>query len=95
MEHATINDWLKSQLSTTDGELPMRSLVNLILKRYDKQRICVFHRMLKPKPAIIILDEAEILMRSFRDEFFAKLCRLARKGRDEDTFRLVLLIKFG
>jgi hypothetical protein len=46
----------------------------------------------QPTTTIIILDQAEELMRKFRGKFLVKFYSLAKEGRDNDTFRLVLII---
>ena len=100
-KHATIDDWLKNQLATNNKEDPMGSVLDLVLKRYVEQRIRFFlytlfgerlPRLLKPQPTIIIVDQAEELLRKYRGKFLVEFYKLAKKGRDTDAFRLVLII---
>ena len=100
-KHATIEDWLKNQLATNNKEDPMASVLDLVLERYDEQRIRFFlytlfgkrlPRLLKPQPTIIIVDQAEELLRKYRGKFLVEFYKLAKKGRDSDAFRLVLII---
>ena len=79
----------------------MGSVLDLVLKRYVEQRIRFFlytlfgkrlPRLLKPQPTIIIVDQAEDLLRKYRGKFLLEFYKLAKKARDTDAFRLVLII---
>ena len=100
-EHATINDWLKSQLATNNKVDPMTTIEDLISRRRNEQPIRVWlnnlfegylPRLLKPQPIIIIVDQAEELFRKCRGHFLVQFYDLAKLGHDDDTHRLVLII---
>jgi len=100
-KHLTISDWLKGEIATTDKEDPMASILDLITSRYNEQRFRLslnkffdgkLPRLLKPQPTIIIVDQAEELLRKFRGDFLNEFYVLAKLGRDADSFRLVLII---
>ena len=100
-EALTLNNWLKGEIATTDRENPMASILDLVTSRYTEQRFRLalnkffdgkLPRLLKPQPTIIIVDQAEELLRRFRGDFLTTFYRLIKKGRDNDAFRLVLII---
>ena len=79
----------------------MTTIERLISKRRNEQRIRVWlnnscegflPRLLKPQPIIIIVDQAEDLLRKYRGRFLVEFYMLAKLGRDDDTHRLVLII---
>lgn len=97
----TIKDWLKSQIATTDKDNPWSAVADLLSQRRQEQRVRLFlHKtlksslpsFLKPQPAIIVVDQAEELLRAYRADFLVGFYHLAKKGRDNDSFRLVLVI---
>ena len=100
-ESDTAKEWLSSQLATDDKERPMASLLDLIGIRQRQQRIRIFlqesfgdylPRPLRPQPAIIIVDQAEELLRAYRCDFLEQFYLLAKEARDLNSHRLVLII---
>jgi hypothetical protein len=76
-------------------------LEDLILKRFEDQRIRVFlHTLLKdklpaflkPQPTIIIVDQAEELMRAYGADFLVSIYNLVKGARDHKTVQLILVI---
>jgi hypothetical protein len=98
---ANINDWLKNQIATTEKEDPWSAVMDLVGQRRDEQWVRQYLHMLfktklpdflKPQPAIIVVDQTEELLRAYRAEFLMGFYNLAKKGRDTDLFRLVVVI---
>lgn len=99
--YATVEAWLKSQIVTTEKDVPWAAVMDLLVQRRDEQRMRQFLHMLfktklpaflKPQPAIIVVDQAEELLRAYRADFLVGVYNLVKKGRDTDLFRLVLVI---
>ena len=97
----TIDAWLKSQITTTEKDDPWANMMDLLGQRYDEQRVrLLLHKvfknhlpqLLQPQPSIIVVDQAEELMKAFRGDFLVAFYNLAKKGRDTDLFRLVMVI---
>lgn len=85
-------EWLKTQLSSTSAEDPVGSLVDLIGKRTEKQRFRVFLHtkfgdklpmFLKPQPSLVIIDQAEELIRCYRTDFLRQIEPLVKYTRDK------------
>lgn len=98
-DSVTVRDWLTSQ--TTAKELPFASIMDLVDQRYDEQwiRVFLFSKFktklpvfLRPQPVIIVVDQAEELLRAYRADFLNAFYVLAKKGRDTNMLRLVLVI---
>ena len=98
---ANIDAWLKNQIATTEKDDPWAALADLLSQRRQEQRVRLFlFRMFRfslpvfllPQPAIIVIDQAEELLRAYRADFLVGLYNLAKEGRDDRLFRLVLVI---
>ena len=98
---ANIDVWLKNQIATTEKDDPWTALADLLSQRRQEQRVRLFlFRMFRfslpvfllPQPAIIVIDQAEELLRAYRADFLVGLYNLAKEGRDDRLFRLVLVI---
>ncbi len=97
----TIDAWLKNQIATTEKDDPWSAVADLLSQRRREQRIRLFlvkvfktklPAFLLPQPAIIVVDQAEELLRAYRADFLVGFYNLAKEGRDDDLFRLVLVI---
>jgi hypothetical protein len=100
-ESPTIEDWLKSQIATTEKENPWSAVADLLSQRRQEQRVRLFlvkafkttlPVFLLPQPAIIVVDQAEELLRAYRAEFLVGFYSLVKEARDDDLFRLVMVI---
>ena len=98
---ATVDAWLKNQIATTEKDDPWSAVADLLGQRRKEQRVRVFlhslfksklYSFLRPQPAIIVVDQAEELLRSYRAEFLVGFYNLVKEARDDDLFRLVLVI---
>ena len=98
---ATIDAWLKNQIATTEKDDPWSALADLLSQRRQEQRMRLFlvkvlkttlPAFLLPQPAIIVVDQAEELLRAYRADFLVGFYNLVKEGRDDDLFRLVLVI---
>jgi hypothetical protein len=97
----TIDGWLKNQISTTERDDPWSAVVDMLNQRRKEQRVRVFLQtvfksrlpdLLKPQPVIIVVDQAEVLLRVYRAEFLMGFGNLVREVRDTDLLRLVMVI---
>ena len=100
-KHPTIDGWLRNQISTTAKDDPWSAISDLLTKRRNEQRVRLFlqnvfnskvPKFLEPQPAIIIVDQAEELLKAYRANFLVAFYDLAKEARDDDLFRLVLVI---
>ena len=98
---STIDEWLTNQIPKTGKEDPWSALDDFLSKRHSEQRLRLFlheifktklPKMLKPQPVIIVVDQAEELLRAHREKFLSRFYYLAKDARDTDLFRLVLVI---
>ncbi len=97
----TVDAWLKNQISSSEKKDPWSTITDLISQRRKEQRIRLFllkifktklPAFLSPQPALIIVDQAEELLRAHRAEFLLSFHNLVEKGRNNDLYRLVLVI---
>lgn len=97
----TIDAWLKNQIASTEKDDPWSAVADLLSQRRREQRVRLFlHKLfkakapnlLKPQPAIIVVDQAEKLLRAYRADFLVGFYDLVKEARDDDLFRLVLVI---
>ena len=96
-----IDAWLKNQIATTEKNDPWAAMADLLSQRRQEQRVRLFlfkmfrfslPAFLLPQPAIIVVDQAEELLRAYRADFLVGFYNLAKEGRDDYLFRLVLVI---
>lgn len=73
----------------TEKDNPWPAVMDLLLQRRDEQRMREFLHMLfktklpaflKPQPAIIVVDQAEELLRAYRADFLMGFYNLVKKG---------------
>ena len=76
---------------------PWSAINDLLIKRRNEQRGRLFlqnvfnskvPKFLEPQPAIIIVDQAEVLLKAYRANFLVAFYDLAKEARDDDLFRL-------
>jgi hypothetical protein len=98
---ATIDAWLKNQIATTEKDDPWSAMADLLSQRHQEQRVRLFlmkvfktklPAFLKPQPAIIVVDQAEELLRAYRADFLVGFYNLVKESRDTGLLRLVLVI---
>lgn len=100
----TIDAWLKSQIPTTSEakENPWATVVHQLRKRREEQRVrrflfSVFRThwpvLLRPQPAIIVIDQAEQLLQSYRASFLVRLNDELLEEGSGTLFRLVLVVE--
>ena len=86
---ATIADWLKVQISA-QKDSPLAALNDILYQRRSEQRIRVFledtfgprlPKILRPQPSVIIVDQAEELLRAYRAEFLLFFYNLGVSSR--------------
>ena len=99
--HPTIDDWLRSQTKDMGKANPWTALMDLLIRRQNEQKVRLFllkvfksslPSFLRPQPVIIIVDQAEELMKAFRANFLVAFYDLVKQARDTDLYRLVLVI---
>jgi hypothetical protein len=98
----TIEDWLRTEIAVDIGKGdPWSGLVDVLSKIYQEQRLRLFllkvfktslPSTLRPKPVILVVDQAEFLLRSYRADFLVGLSNLTKELGDSIHFRLVLVI---
>lgn len=97
----TIDSWLKDQIGTTEKDCPWSAIMDLLSERREEQRVRAFlHGVFKsklptflmPQPAIIVVDQAEELLRAYRADFLVSFHSLAKKNKNTDLVLLVLVI---
>lgn len=68
--------WLKNQIANTENDDPWSAVTDLLGQRRDEQRVRSFlHTLfktklpafLKPQPVIIVVDQAEELLRAYTE----------------------------
>ncbi len=98
---ANIDAWLRHQIATSDKDDPWAALKDLVSQRYMEQRVRrllkaafgdALPAFLKPQPPIIVIDQAEELLATYRADFLIALYDLVKETRDDKVFRLVLII---
>jgi hypothetical protein len=97
----TVDAWLKNQISNTDKEDPRSAMADLVAERYHQQRIrnflfSIFNKklpmFLRPQPTIIVVDQAEELLRANRANVLVGFYNLVKRARDNKVVKLVLVI---
>ena len=75
--------------------------MDLLIQRQNEQKVRLFllkvfksslPSFLRPQPVIIIVDQAEELLRAYRADFLVAFYDLVKQARDTDLYRLVLVI---
>ena len=94
-ESETIHAWLKSQVATSEKDNPWAAMMDLLSQRRQEQRVRLFlhslfktslPKFLKPQPSVIVVDQAEELLRAYGADFLVGFYNLAKQGRDTDLF---------
>lgn len=97
-----MHSWLKQQVSTLGKDDGKGTLMDLALDRYDEQKLrgmlmrtfgpAWLPKLLQPQPSIIIIDQAEELLRKHRAEFLSFFYLLIKEARDCSYFKLIFVI---
>lgn len=97
-----VKEWLQQQISTTTKDDPWQALDDLLRKRYNEQWVRIFLQntfgsdalpwIMKPQPAIIVIDQAEELLRSYRSHFLYAIYDIVRAAERDGMVRLVLIV---
>jgi hypothetical protein len=100
-ESPTVHDWLRSEIAVSDKDNAWAILKGLVQKRFEEQRIRIFLRsllkdklpaFLTPQPTIIVVDQAEELLRAYGADFLVGVYNLVKGARDHKTVQLILVI---
>ena len=97
----TTVDWLKTQISSNDKEDPIAALMDLIKQRASDQVITRFistifpscHRIFQPQPCVVIIDQAEELIRHHRADFMNTIFPLVKLCKDSpNALQLIIVV---
>jgi hypothetical protein len=96
----TINAWLKGKIGSTGKHDPWVGLKDLLSQKLREQRMRMFllklfktslPSLLTPQPTIIIVDDAECLLVSYRADFLVELSNL-KEVHEDGLCRLILVV---
>eukprot|EP01038_Epipyxis_sp_PR26KG_P017399 gene17399-24047_t len=97
----TATDWFKTQISSDDKEDPIAGLLDLIEKRFTAQRIrraitSIFPScpiIFQPQPSVVIIDQAEELIKHHRADFMNTIFTLVKYCKDTpNSVQLVIVV---
>ena len=104
----TINNWLKSQLpymeTITKDTNYFILLEDLLIQQYNKQKFKIlllqlfikFNKklpyILQPKPTIIVIDNAEMLLFSYRAEFLVYFSSLIQLSNNSNIVKIIFIV---